>query len=59
MNWYCSQQYAVRWGIHISKYFLVSNGVRQGGSTFTVLFNIYMEDLSCILNQTKAGCVLN
>ena len=59
MNWYCSQQYAVRWGNHISKYFHVSNRVRQGGVLSPVLFNRYRDDLSCLLNQAKAGCVLN
>ena len=29
--WYQAQQYAVRWGNVVSSYFLVSNGIRQGG----------------------------
>ena len=30
--------------------FCVSDGVKQGGITSRVLFNVYMDDLSCALN---------
>ena len=47
----------VRWGDCISSPFRVSNGVRQGGILSPYLFNVYMDDLSCLLNCCNTGCV--
>ena len=41
----------VRWGDCISSPFRVSNGVRQGGILSPYLFNVYMDDLGCLLNN--------
>jgi len=57
--WYCNQSFCVRWGNTISNYFTVSNGVRQGGILSPFLFNIYMDDLSKILNDSHSGCSMN
>ena len=35
--------------------FCVSNGVKQGGVISLVLFNVYMDDLSCVLNCSNIG----
>ena len=40
---------------HFSTSFCVSNGVKQGGACITspLLFNVYMDDLSCALNRSN------
>ena len=55
--WYATQTMRVRWGDCISSPFRVSNGVRQGGILSPYLFNVYMDDLSCLLNCCNTGCV--
>ena len=55
--WYVKQTMRVRWGDCISSPFRVSNGVRQGGILSPYLFNVYMDDLSCLLNCCNTGCV--
>jgi len=59
MAWYCSQQFTVRWGNTLSLPFSVCNGVRQGGILSPQLFNIYINDLSDVLNSSKVGCIMN
>jgi exonuclease III len=54
--WYCTQQIRVKWGSAMSNYFNVSNGVRQGGVLSPVLFNIYVDDLSFMLRDSRIGC---
>ena len=57
--WYNSQTFAVQWGNSISASFRVSNGVRQGGILSPTLFNVYLNDLSNSLNESKVGCQIN
>ena len=42
-------------GKHFFHIFCVSNGVKQGGIISPVLFNVYMDDLSCVLNSSNIG----
>ena len=55
--WYAKQTMRVRWGDCISSPFRVSNGVRQGGILSPYLFNVYMDDLSRLLNCCNTGCM--
>ena len=57
--WYCQEIFCVRWSNQFSQIFTVSNGVRQGGIMSPVLFSIYMDELSCKLNQSHIGCSMN
>ena len=57
--WYTHQEFIVRWGFTFSNSFLVNNGVRQGGVLSPVLFNVYMDGLSSVLNTLNVGCYFN
>ena len=53
--WYSLQRMHIRWGNTFSTSFCVSNGVKQGGIISPILFNVYMDDLSCELNRSNIG----
>ena len=62
--WYTHQQMRIRWGNGYSPSISVSNGVKQGGILSSILFNVYMNDLSFSLNCSNIGrrtenCFLN
>ena len=57
--WYKHQLFMVRWGNMMSDSFNVSNGVRQGGILSPVCFNIYLDELSTLLNNCNTGCTIN
>ena len=57
--WYCNQRFIVRWGTSLSEPFKASNGVRQGGVLSPRLFNVYMDELSDMLNASNVGCQIN
>ena len=43
----------------MSHTFKTSNWVKQGGILSPLLFNVYMNELSCILNKSGVGCHIN
>lgn len=57
--WYSTQSFIVRWNNCVSLPFTVTNGVRQGGILSPILFNVYMDELSYILNLQSFGCKIN
>ena len=48
----------VRWGSTLSSAFQVTNGVRQGGILYPMLFNLYINDLCISLTKSDIGDTL-
>ena len=53
--WYQYQSMYVKWGSTLSSKFQVTNGVRQGGVLSPLLFNVYVNELSELLNKSGIG----
>ena len=45
----------VKWGSTLSSKFQVTNGVQQGGVLSPLLFNVYVNELSELLNKSGIG----
>ena len=56
LNSYIRQETRVSWGIHMSSYFLLANGVKQGGVISAQLFTLYIDKLLLGLKQSGHGC---
>ena len=56
---YVRQISGVSWGNHLSQYFELSNGVKQGRVLSSILFNIYIDKLLLELNGSGYGCHIN
>ena len=56
---YVRQISCVSWGNHLSQYFELSNGVKQGGVLSPILFNIYRDKLFLELYGSGYGCHIN
>jgi len=59
INWFDIQRFDVKWGKLCTQAFPVRQSVRQGGVLSAYLFAIYMDDLSCKLNDTSVGARIN
>ena len=56
--WYQHQEMVVQWGSCLSNVFFVANGVRQGEILSLMLFIIYIDGLSNILNNSAIGAFI-
>lgn len=54
--WYANQKNHVRWAGALSEEYKMECGVRQGGLSSPLLFNLYMNDLIERLSSTHIGC---
>ena len=53
---YENQRCHVKWAAEFSDLFSVSNGVRQGAVSSTILFAVYIDDLLSLLKGSRLGC---
>ena len=58
-SWYGIQKFSIKWGNSLSKWFSVTNGVRQGGIMSPLLYNVYIDDLNNELNKCSVGCTIS
>ena len=58
INWYKDLQCRVKWDGFHGEWFSISAGVRQGGVLSPDFYNIYVDDLVCILKSSGIGCYI-
>jgi len=54
--WYSKLECVVKWCCAMSSKFSIKSGVRQGGPWSPWLFNVFINDLICILESKGMGC---
>ena len=57
--WYQTQQLCIKWSGSTSRFFTISNRVRQGGILSPKIFALYMNRLTDELSNSYAGCYIN
>ncbi len=55
--WFSFCLSCVKWGSHLSYFFKLQTGVRQGGVLSPFLFAIYVDDLVKIIKAERIGCI--
>ena len=56
--WYTNQKMCVSWGGQLSRTFYMSNGIKQGSLISPYIFNVYVECLNDMLNNSGLGCCI-
>jgi hypothetical protein len=51
-----NQEIRVKWANLLSDPFTASNGVKQGGVLWPILFNLYLDQLILNITKSKVGC---
>ena len=55
---YSKQKMYIKWGQSTSRFFTVSNAVRQDGILSPRLFAVYIDDISKNLHGARLGCII-
>jgi hypothetical protein len=58
-NWFCVSVTCVKWVGHLSNFFILSVGVRQGGVLSPVLFAIFIDSLVDKVKLANVGCYIS
>ena len=53
---YIRQKACATWNKHMSEYFTIENGVKQGGVISPIFFSIYIDPLLLQLRNSGYGC---
>ena len=56
VTWYQGLHCRIKWDGHLGDWFPISAGVRQGGILSPQFYNIYVDDLIHLLQQSGIGC---
>ena len=54
--WYSNQKVRVRFGNALSRSWVISNGVRQGGVLSSLFFNLYINSILVNISRMNIGC---
>ncbi len=57
-QWYCNQSVCVRWGSVFSDFFLVNNGVRQGGILSPYSSRYYIRTINHVIQYICYKCFM-
>ena len=58
-RWFSLASTCVKWGGHVTHFFKVFAGVRQGGALSHYLFAIYVDDVVKKIYKSGLGCYIS
>jgi len=57
--WFSMSVSCVKWNSHLSRYFSLTAGVRQGGVLSPILFSIYIDEIVDKVKSVNTGCYIS
>jgi len=58
-TWFSISRTCVKWNGHVSEFFTLLSGVRQGGVLSPVLFAIFIDDIALKVKLANVGCYVS
>jgi hypothetical protein len=58
-TWFCISKTCIKWDGHVSKFFKLITGVRQGGVLSPILFAVFIDDIVYRTAESNIGCFLS
>ena len=56
LSCYTNSKACVRLNGYLTDYIVINSGVKQGGILSPLFYNIYVDDLMCMLRNANLGC---